>query len=71
MNEQNCPAANIFLEVLQIARYDCGLSRNRILSFERKVYFWTEKNIMESDDPAFRRFFVNSLSSKELLKDSS
>lgn len=58
MNEQNCPAATIFLKILQIAHYECGLSRNRILSFERKVYFWTEKNIMESDDPA-------------LLKDSS
>lgn len=71
MNEQNCPAANIFLKVLQIACYNCGLSRNRILSFERKVYFWTEKNIMESDDPALLRFFMNSLSSKELLKDSN
>lgn len=71
MNEQNCPAATVFLKVLQIAHYECGLSRNRILSFERKVYFWTEKNVMESDDPALLRFFMNSLSSKELLRDSN
>lgn len=71
MNEQNCPAATVFLKVLHIAHYECGLSRNRILSFERKVYFWTEKNIMESDDPALPRFSMNSLSSKELLKGSN
>lgn len=54
-----------------MACYDYDLSRNRILSFERKVYFWTEKNIMESDDPALLRFFMNSLSSDKLLKDSN